>query len=165
MTDKNISATIQCFVKKGNKYLMLHRNQNKKILPNIWVAPGGHKLFRETVFECAKREVKEETGLEIKDIKIKAIGIGYSPAFDENREFCNYILMANYKNGALLENPEDGKYVWLTLSQIRNTKGLFSEVKELLPHIFNNNSKVVSYKAVFSRNDPNLLIEFTVENK
>ena len=74
---RNIVVTLECFVKKGNKYLMLHRGAHKRIMPDIWMAAGGHREFNEGLFECARREVLEETGLTIKNIRVKAIGNAY----------------------------------------------------------------------------------------
>jgi 8-oxo-dGTP diphosphatase len=35
-----------------------------------WAPPGGKLDFGEDLFECARREVKEETGMEIEDLKL-----------------------------------------------------------------------------------------------
>ncbi|MFC1727376.1 NUDIX domain-containing protein [Patescibacteria group bacterium] len=165
MSSKPISASIQCFIKKGEKYLMLHRSEHKKILPGIWIAPGGRKKFKEGVFECARRELLEETGVKIKNIRLRAIGIGHSPAFDENREFCNYILVADYAGGKAKKKDDEGKLEWLTEAEIKNLQSLFSEDRKLLPYIFDDDKKVVSYIANFDKANPNKLIRFEVETE
>src|SRR3989344_22686 len=70
---------------KGDKYLILKRSDREKAFPGRWTVPGG-KLERSdyenkqptkkgdmnwygVIEELIKREVKEETNLEIKDIK------------------------------------------------------------------------------------------------
>ncbi len=40
MKRRNIAVTLECFVRKGGKYLMLHRNEDKRIMPGVWMAPG-----------------------------------------------------------------------------------------------------------------------------
>ena len=53
-----------CFLKKDNQFLLI--NRNKPPFMGQWNAVGGHKIETETIQECAKREVFEETGLKIK---------------------------------------------------------------------------------------------------
>lgn len=38
MSGRNIAITLECFVKKDGKYLMLHRRNDKRIMPDVWMA-------------------------------------------------------------------------------------------------------------------------------
>jgi 8-oxo-dGTP diphosphatase len=53
-------------IKKDNKYLLIDR----AIFPPGFASPAGHVDENETPEESAKREVKEETGLEAKKLKL-----------------------------------------------------------------------------------------------
>lgn len=52
---------------KDEKILLGKRNKNPG--KNTYSLPGGKLEFGESFEECARREVKEETGLEIKEFK------------------------------------------------------------------------------------------------
>ena len=68
---------------KDKKYLITRRSLNKKVFPGKWTVPGGNleledyqNLPKDTshhwynIFEkVLKREVKEEVGLDIKNLK------------------------------------------------------------------------------------------------
>lgn len=71
-----------------------------------WALPGGHLEHRESIEQCAKREVLEETGLHIKDI-------GYGPFTNdifeqENKHYVTLFVTAQYDHGDL-ENKEPDK--------------------------------------------------------
>lgn len=146
---RTIAVTLECFVKKGNKYLMLHRHPNKRIMPDIWMAPGGHREFNEGLFECAKREVLEETGLKIKNIQIKAVGNAYVE--DIKQEFYFHMLIADYAEGSLKTNDDDGKFVWMTKKEIERLANLLPELKHLISHILSKKTNIVSYKAYYKK--------------
>lgn len=148
MQKRNITVTLECFVKKGNKYLMLHRSPQKHIMPNVWMAPGGHREFNEGLFECAKREVLEETGLKIKNLEIKVAGNAYLKDLDE--EFFFHFIFADYAGGRLKQKVDDGEFVWLTKSQILKLDNILAELKTTLPIIFKSKTPV-SYTAVYEK--------------
>ena len=52
-----------CFVKKEDKILMI--NRNKPPFMGMWNALGGHLEEGEELSECVKRELLEETGINI----------------------------------------------------------------------------------------------------
>lgn len=142
---RNVVVTLECFVKKEGRYLLLHRNPDKRIMPNIWMAPGGHREFNEGLFECARREVREETGLEIKNIQIKAAGNAYVKDIDQ--EFFFHMLVADYASGNLQTNEKDGTFAWLTPNEIMKLDNLLPELKHILPHILSDSKNVISYTA------------------
>jgi 8-oxo-dGTP diphosphatase len=159
MQKRNIAVTLECFVKKGNKYLMLHRNSNKKIMPGVWMAPGGHREFNEGLFECAKREIMEETGLSIKNLKVKAIGNAHLKDLDQEIFFT--FVFADYKSGKLKNDPNEGELKWLTPKEISKLDNLLAEIKYITPYIFDKKNKIISYKAVYEKG--NKLTNFVLE--
>ena len=59
-----------CYIEKDGQYLMLHRTKKKKdINKDKWIGVGGHAEGTESPEECLLREVKEETGLDVKNIR------------------------------------------------------------------------------------------------
>ncbi|HNS65885.1 MAG TPA: NUDIX domain-containing protein [Candidatus Woesebacteria bacterium] len=160
MFHRNILATLECFVQKDGKYLMLHRNANKRIMPNVWMAPGGKREFNEGLFAATHREILEETGLTIKNLRIKATGNAYLKDLDQEVFF--HFVFADYAGGEVHQNPEDGELKWLTPEEIIELDNLLAEIKQVYPNIFDGTDDVVSYTAVYERG--NELVEFTIEN-
>ena len=159
MSLRNISVTLECFIKKGDKYLMLQRNSKKRIMPGVWMAPGGHREFNEGLFECARREILEETGLKIKNLRIKAVGNAHLK--DLKQEIFFTFVFADYESGELKNDLNEGTLAWLTPSEIANLDNLLAEIKYTLPDLFKDNSKVISYKAIYEKG--NKLTSFNLE--
>ena len=63
LSDK-FPVSIKAIIVDGNKILCLKNERNE------WDFPGGKLNFNEKIEECLKREVKEETNLSIKNLKI-----------------------------------------------------------------------------------------------
>jgi len=160
MNNVNVEITVECFVEKDGKHLMLRRHPSKRILPNVWIAPGGHQEPGEGLFACTRREIKEETGLEIKNIRLRAVGRGYLQ--DINTEFAFHILTATYASGELISNPADGELIWLTPEEMLNLDNVLEELKPLFPLILNENNGVISVRAAYD--GPNHLSEFEIED-
>lgn len=160
MSQRNILVTLECFIQKDGKYLMLHRNSDKRIMPNVWMAPGGKREFNEGLFAATRREIIEETGLTIKNLRIKATGNAYLK--DLNQEVFFHFVFADYAGGELHQNPEDGELKWLTPEEIIKLDNLLAEIKQVAPLIFDGSDSVISYSAVYETG--NELTDFTVEN-
>jgi len=64
--DKKPKVGVGIIVIKDNKVLLGKRKNSHG--EGSWCFPGGHLEFNESLENCAKREVLEETGIEIKNI-------------------------------------------------------------------------------------------------
>ena len=63
-----------CYIERDDKYLMLHRVSKKNdINKDKWIGVGGHFEDLESPDECLIREVREETGYELKDFDFRGI--------------------------------------------------------------------------------------------
>ncbi len=65
------SRLIVCAViRNGNKVLLGKKPKGKCPYPNTWHLPGGGiNLEKESCEDAVVREIKEETGLDVKDLK------------------------------------------------------------------------------------------------
>lgn len=83
-----------------------------------WAFPGGHLEFGETLAECAQREVAEETGLIITNIRRGPITEDFFPA--ENKHYITIILIADYVSGTpeLLEPNKCAEWRWCSLDDL-----------------------------------------------
>jgi 8-oxo-dGTP pyrophosphatase MutT (NUDIX family) len=104
---------------------MLHKKLNK------WVAPGGHIEENENPETAALREVKEETGLDVKLIGkrcpedtdlIRPYGIQLNVIVANEHEHFDLIYFAIYpgKNDIFLNKEESIDLRWFSLNEIVN---------------------------------------------
>lgn len=89
-----------------------------------WAFPGGHLEFNETVEKCAMREVFEETGLHIKNIRY---GTYTNDIFiKEQKYYVTLFVTADYDHGDLeLKEPHKcEKWSWFHWDDLPEPKFL-----------------------------------------
>jgi len=79
--------------------------------------PGGHIEFGETMEETAKREIKEETGLDIFDVEFLMVQeCIFSKEFYKKKHFIFLDYIAKTKDtNVILDGREGTKHVWMTI--------------------------------------------------
>jgi len=87
-----------CFVLNGDDVLLMKRAAHKRVFPNRYNGVGGHIERDEDPMTSARREILEETGLNVTDVRLRAI----------------YNIDAGEATGILL-------FVFTAASQIRET--------------------------------------------
>ncbi len=62
-----------CFVTWGDEVLLLRGAPDKRIWPNRYNGVGGHVERGEDVRSAARREIAEETGLTVEDLRLRGV--------------------------------------------------------------------------------------------
>ncbi|MFO8083615.1 MAG: NUDIX hydrolase [Desulfobacterales bacterium] len=94
---------VAVIVKKDDKVLLGKRKSSHG--SGTWALPGGHLEFNESIEDCAKREVSEETALFIKNIRYAAFTNDIFK--DDGKHYVTLFVISDYSHGVLeLKEPE-----------------------------------------------------------
>ncbi len=85
-----------------------------------WAFPGGHLEFGETIFETAKREVKEETGLDVKEFELISVSDEMRYIKTDNKHYLNLGVKAAYDGGEpqVMEPLKCKEWKWFALDAL-----------------------------------------------
>ncbi|MGB9726491.1 MAG: bis(5'-nucleosyl)-tetraphosphatase [Minisyncoccia bacterium] len=136
-----ISAGILIFreTEKGREYLLLHYPSLSKG-KDYWEFPKGHIEKEEKIEEAALREVKEETGLEIKEL-IPGFKKQIKYFFKKDNKLTFkivYYFLAKTENSGVKISSEHLGYQWLNPQKakevipFKNSKLLIAEAEKFL---------------------------------
>ena len=127
-----------CYVqdKKTNSTLMLHRvKKENDYHRGKWNGLGGKFEPGESPEECAVREIKEESGLNVKSIKMK--GFITFPIFDGIEDWHVFVFVIDDYNGELIDSNE-GNLGWIPNEELININ-LWEGDKYFIPWLFEDN--------------------------
>jgi mutator protein MutT len=100
-------------INKDKKILFVKRSMKKKTLPGIWSFPSGTIETRETVFETAVREAKEELGVEVEPKTLFARTV-----LNEFSVRLSFVLCEVKKGQVSIKEPNEiDKIEWMKFSE------------------------------------------------
>jgi len=130
-------TTSACIV-DGDKVLLVHHKKSK-----LWLPVGGHIEENETPIQAVKREVKEESGLDVEivgltdyktyptaEILPAPYGISLHSVGDHQHMDMRYI--GRIKGSKNLNGTEECR--WFTLEQIRSLDDCPDEIKDFVKY-------------------------------
>ena len=139
-----LNTTI-CYIEKDGAYLMLHRVKKKNdINKDKWIGIGGKFELGETPFECARREIMEEVGVEVPNIRYRGI-----VTFVLNSDFVEYmhLFSSDGYEGKIKDNCDEGNLEWVKKEDVRNLP--IWEGDKIFFDLLDNEERFFSLKLVY----------------
>ncbi|MFA6981833.1 MAG: NUDIX domain-containing protein [Patescibacteria group bacterium] len=130
---------IGIFVFKDGKFIMGCRRGSHG--EGTWSVPGGHLEFGETIEQGARREVMEETGLTIKNVKIA--GITNDIFHNEKKHYVTVWVTSTWRSGTakIMEPDKFRQLEWRDFGTL--PEALFLPWEQLLKSDFISNIKTL----------------------
>ena len=124
-----------CYLKKDEQYLLLYRNKKKNDYnKGKWIGVGGGLEKDETPDQCAIREIKEETGLDVHSLECAGeVDFIYDGYFEKM-----FIYEITDFSGDLIDCNE-GELRWIPIKDIYNYP-MWEGDKVFLPLLINHES-------------------------
>lgn len=116
-----IKVGVGVIIFSDNKILLGHRVAKYKDTggiyePDSWTLPGGKQEYDETIIDCAKRETKEETNLDISDVTVFGANDDISP----DRHFITIYTYATQFTGTpeVMEKEKIDEWKWYEIDNL-----------------------------------------------
>ena len=147
----NVIFGQKAFVVKGNKILIMKR-KDADVFSGYWDVPGGKLESEDTLFEAIEREIKEESGLELKKILLMMSTSKFTGSMGDHPIIFRNIYLCLAEGEVKLSN-EHSEYLWVESEDLKNYK--FPEDPDLqsvlkrVPKILKEIKNEVSYLEIF----------------
>lgn len=132
MPKTELTNMIMIMDRENNKVLV----QNRKKHPQGITFPGGHVEKGESFVESALREIKEETGLIVKNLK--SCGVIHWCNKDTDDRYLAFLYKTHDFKGNLKSSSEEGDVFWVDIETLE-TMELSDNFQECLPVFFVEN--------------------------
>jgi 8-oxo-dGTP diphosphatase len=132
MKSQRPQVGVGAIIQKDGKVLLGKRRGSHGA--GSWSFPGGHLEFGESVEDCLRREVLEEVGITVKNIRM---GPFTNDVFaNEQRHYVTLFALADYDSGHVAVREPEKCETWQWFPWDRLPKPLFTPVENLLNQDF-----------------------------
>lgn len=134
MNEKIIIGNV-CFVKNTkNEVLLLFRNKPPMI--GLYTGVGGKTYFQEDINTSCLREVKEETGLTVKDLSLK--GVLKTILHETSSSWILFVYTASVSDKDALSYCSEGSLTWVPFDKVQSYD-LIGFIKRIWPYVWEEN--------------------------
>ncbi len=108
-------STTLCYIEQDDRYLMLFRNKKSHDLnEGKWIGVGGRVEAGESAKDCILREVTEETGLKLRNLKFRGLVEFLSERWEDEHM---YLYTSDSFEGEIQECDE-GELKWIPKTEV-----------------------------------------------
>lgn len=137
--------TTLCYIEENDAYLMLHRVKKKNDMNHDkWIGVGGKLEETETPHECARREIMEEVGVEVPNLKYRGIVTFVSDIY--GTEYM-HLFTSNGYVGTIKDVCDEGHLEWVKKDDI--IKLPIWEGDKIFFNLLENETRFFSLKLVY----------------
>ena len=120
-----------CFVLNGSDVLLMRRAPHRRVFPNKYNGVGGHIERDEDPFECAIREIKEETGLDVRDVRLCSV---HNIDAGETTGIILFVFTAWSDSREVTPKLEEGTLEWISRDRVLEVD-LVEDLPIVLPRV------------------------------
>jgi 8-oxo-dGTP diphosphatase len=120
---------VVCSIFDGDRVLL--KRATRGLSQGKWVGPGGKVEPGETFEEAVRREVRQETGLEVKGLTYR----GYKVCYDKDKEYeVNYFSAETFDGK--VHSTEEGEVRWFNKKEVPYGE-MWTDERFIMPLIMN----------------------------
>jgi 8-oxo-dGTP diphosphatase len=143
-----------CFITHGDDVLLLRGAPDKKIWPDQYNGIGGHVKPGEDVHTAARREVREETGLTVRDLRLR--GVINIPVDPEGTGILLFVFTATAEDRDARPS-EEGAPEWIPIDQV-DRLDVVEDLPILLPRVLSMGPDEAPFFALYTYDEDGELV-------
>ena len=126
-----LSPRTLTFLRNGEDVLLIQRPPDARLFPGMFNGVGGHVERGENIMSAAQREIREETGLDVHNLRLRCI-----LHVDEGADRAGvlvFVFVGHTERRDVVESSE-GTLHWVPLTQI-NELNLIPDIPLILTRV------------------------------
>lgn len=138
----HIKTGVGVLIENDNKILLGHRvsdylDTGGIYEPDSWTLPGGKQEYEETTVDACIREVKEETNLDVRNLKLFYV----SDDISDDRHYVTIDYISNCFSGELIvmEPSKIDEWKWFSISSLPNN--IYSPSRKCIEHYIESKNR------------------------
>jgi 8-oxo-dGTP diphosphatase len=137
--------TVMVYARHGDRVLLMHRNKEPNL--GLWIPPGGKIELGESPHETARREMLEETGLNVIDLELRGFCTEVSPQPDWM--WFLFIFVTTDFSGELNSDLREGRLAWHSIDDYLNTLPIPQADRIFAPRVLDTDEGFFCAKFVY----------------